>query len=72
MLYATAVNGMVDAVGPSAVTSLYMDNNAVYYSSWSIVTIRHRLQDTINCLSQWAMENGISFSQVKSQYMHFT
>jgi hypothetical protein len=49
-LFAIAINGMVNAVGPSVAASLYVDI-VIYYSSRSIVTIERRLQGAINRLS---------------------
>jgi hypothetical protein len=63
-LFAIANNGLVNAVGPSITTSLYVDYVAIYYSSWSIVTIERRLHGAINRLFWWARENGFSFSPV--------
>jgi potassium voltage-gated channel Eag-related subfamily H protein 8 len=38
-LFAVTINGMINAVGPSVATSLYVDDISVYNSSRSIVTI---------------------------------
>lgn len=49
-----------------------VDDIAIYYSSRNIVTIHRRLRDAVNRLSRWALENGFSFSPVKTQCVHFT
>jgi hypothetical protein len=59
-LFAIAISGMVNAVGPSVATSLY--DAAIFYSSRNTVPIERRLQGAINRLSHWALENGFSFS----------
>jgi hypothetical protein len=50
MLFAVAINGMVNVVGSSVATLLYVDDITICYSFWSIVTIKHQLQGTIYCL----------------------
>jgi hypothetical protein len=71
-LFAVAISGMFNAVGPSVTTSLYVDDVAIYYSSWSVVTIKRQLQLAINHLSHWALQNGFSFSTARTECMHFT
>jgi hypothetical protein len=71
-MFAIAINGMVNAVGPLVATLLYVDDVAIFYSSRSTVTIELRLQGAKNRLSHWALENGFSFSVVKAQGVHFT
>jgi hypothetical protein len=71
-LFAVAINRMVNAVWPSVAAFLYVDDIAIYYSSQSIVTIKHWLQGAVNWLSQWALENGFSFSPDETQCVHFT
>jgi hypothetical protein len=57
-LFAIAINGMVNAVGPSVATSLYVDYISIYYSCRSIVTIERRLQGAIKLChgGPWRME----------------
>jgi hypothetical protein len=71
-LFTIAINGMVNTIGPSVATSLYVDDVTIYYSSRSIVTIEHRLQGAINRLTRWALEKRFSFSADKTQCVHFT
>jgi hypothetical protein len=53
---------MFNVVGPSASTSLYVGDVAIYYSSQSMVAIEHQLQISVNHLVHWALQNRFSFS----------
>jgi hypothetical protein len=48
---AISIKDLVNAVGPTISTPLYVDDVAIYYSSQRTVTIERRLQGAINSFS---------------------
>jgi hypothetical protein len=48
-------------VGPSVVISLCDDDIAIYFSSRSVIAIKHRFQIAFNRLSRWTLQNGLTF-----------
>jgi hypothetical protein len=62
-----AINGIVNGVGPSFSTSLYVGSIAIFYSSWSIDTVECWLQVALTYLSHGAVEDRFSFSAAKTQ-----
>lgn len=66
MLFAIAVNRMINAIELSVATSLCVDDISICYSSWSMVNIECQHQGTINHLFQWTLENGVFSSSPSS------
>ena len=51
--------------------SLYVDDFLICYRSKHIHTIERQLQQCLNKIQKWALENGFKFSKTKTQCMHF-
>lgn len=71
-LFAVAINGLVNAVWPTVVTSFYVHDVAICCCSQSIVTIESRHESAISRLSRSVHGNGFSFSSDKTRCLHFT
>jgi hypothetical protein len=71
-LFAISIDGLVNAVGPSVTTSLYVDDVAIYFSSRSMGTMERKLQGATYRLSRCARENGFAFSPDKTKSLHVT
>jgi potassium voltage-gated channel Eag-related subfamily H protein 8 len=61
-LFAIAINSVVSAIVPHVSTSLCINDVAISYASKSMDTFERRRQLTMNRLSHWASQNGLSFS----------
>ena len=51
--------------------SLYVDDFGICYRSKNMRTIERQLQQCINRIEGWAMNNGFRFSKSKTQCVHF-
>ena len=49
----------------------YVDNFLICYSSKTMATIERKIQQCINKISKWTVENGFKISDNKTKYMHF-
>ena len=56
---------------PGVDCSLYVDDFLICYRSKHIHTIERQLQQCLNKIQKWALENGFKFSKTKTQCMHF-
>ena len=58
-------------VDPGVECSLYVDDFVIMYRSPTIDAIQRKLQNTINRLEKWTLENGSTISKNKTVAMHF-
>ena len=70
-LFSIKINNIVKALNSGVDCSLYVDNFLICYGSEHIHTIEHQLQQCLNKIQKWALENGFKFSKTKTQCMHF-
>ena len=68
-LFSIKINNIVKALNPGVDCSLYVDDFLICYRSKHIHTIE--LQQCLNKIQKWALENGFKFSKTKTQCMHF-
>ena len=70
-LFSIKINNIVKDLNPGVDCSLYVDDFLICYRSKHIHTIERQLQQCLNKIQKWALENGFEFSKTKTQYMHF-
>ena len=70
-LFSIKINNIVKALNPGVDCSLYVDDFLICYRSKHIHTIERQLQQCLNKIQKWALENGFKFSKSKTQCMHF-
>ena len=71
ILFSIKINNIVKALNPGVDCSLYVDDFLICYRSKHIHTIERQLQQCLNKIQKWALENGFKFSKTKTQCMHF-
>ena len=70
--FAVAINSIVNSVSTPVRASLFVDDFAIYVTSYDAVTACHHLQKSINAISNWADNHGFRFSQSKTVAVRFT
>ena len=70
-MFSIKINNIVKALNPGVDCSLYVDDFLICYRSKHIHTIERQLQQCLNKIQKWALENGFKFSKTKTQCMHF-
>ena len=70
-LFSIKINDIVKTLNPGVDCSLYVDDFLICYRSKHIHTIERQLQQCLNKIQKWALENGFKFSKTKTQCMHF-
>ena len=70
-LFSIKINNIVKALNPGVDCSLYVDDFLICYRSKHMHTIERQLQQCLNRIQKWALENGFKFSKTKTQCMHF-
>ena len=70
-LFSIKINNIVKTLNPGVDCSLYVDDFLICYRSKHIHTIERQLQQCLNKIQKWALENGFKFSKTKTQCMHF-
>ena len=70
-LFSIKINNIVKTLNPGVDCSLYVDDFLICYRSKHMHTIERQLQQCLNKIQKWALENGFKFSKTKTQCMHF-
>ena len=70
-LFSIKINNIVKVLNPGVDCSLYVDDFLICYRSKHMHTIERQLQQCLNKIQKWALENGFKFSKTKTQCMHF-
>ena len=70
-LLSIKINNIVKALNQGVDCSLYVDDFLFCYRSKHIHTIERQLQQCLNKIRKWTLENGFKFSKTKTQCMHF-
>ena len=70
-LFSIKINNIVKALNPGVDCSLYVDDFLMCCISKYMHTIECQLQQCLNKIQKWALENGFKFSNTKTQCMHF-
>ena len=70
-LFSIKINNIVKALNPGVDCSLYVDDFLICYRYKHMHTIERQLQQCLNKIQKWALENGFKFSKTKTQCMHF-
>ena len=70
--FSVAINKIVEAVIPPVSCSLFVDDFALYCTSYDALTACKYLQKSIDAVCRWANENGFRFSPSKTIAVRFT
>ena len=70
-LFSIKINNIVKALNQGVDCSLYVDDFLICYISKHMHTIERQLQQCLNKIYKWALENGFKLSKTKTQCMHF-
>ena len=70
-LFAIAVNDVADCVKPPTMSSLFVDDLAIFCRSSKLVSVARQLQLALNNLGNWSRINGFKFSAEKTKCVHF-
>ena len=70
-LFNIKINNIVNCLDSKTDGSLYVDDFGICYRSKNMRTIERHLQQCINRIEDWAMNNGFRFSKSKTQCVHF-
>ena len=70
-LLSIKINDFVKCLGKLTDCSLYVDDFCICYRSKSMGTIERKLQQNLNKIEIWATSNGLKFSKLKTQCVHF-
>ena len=71
-LFSVAINKIVNNIHSPVNCSLFVDDLAIYCSSYDAVTACRYLQKAIDDINKWAEENGFKFSPQKTIAVRFT
>ena len=64
------INNIVKVLNPGVDCSLYVDDFLICNRSNHMHTIECQLQQCLNKIQKWALENSFKFSKTKTQCMH--
>ena len=70
--FAVAINGILNAVSPPVRGSLFVDDLAIYVTTYDALSACRYLQKTIDSISKWASKRGFRFSTSKTVAVRFT
>ena len=70
--FAVAINSIVESVSAPVKSSLFVDDFAIYVTSYDAVTACHHLQKSINAICKWTDTHGFRFSPSKTVAVRFT
>ena len=70
-LFSIKINNIDKTLNPGVDCSLYVDDFLFCYRSKHMHTIERQLQQCLNKIQKWALENGFKFSKTKTQCMNF-
>ncbi|KAG5871268.1 hypothetical protein JTB14_024338 [Gonioctena quinquepunctata] len=71
LIFAIAINSIIEDLNPDIGRCLYVDDLTIYYSAASMTVIENTLQMAIDTLSQKAEHLGWKFSVTKTSCVHF-
>ena len=70
--FAIAIDGIVDSVSAPVRSSLFVDDFAVYVTTYDAVAACNYLQKSIDAICKWADDHGFRFSSTKTVAVRFT
>ena len=70
--FAVAINSILEVVTPPVKSSLFVDDLAIYCTSYDALSACKHLQNSIDAISRWANTWGFKFSTVKTVAVRFT
>ena len=70
--FAVAINGILDMVSPPIRGSLFVDDLAIYVTTYDALSACRYLQKAIDAVSKWAAGCGFKFSSTKTVAVRFT
>ena len=70
--FSVAINKIVEAISSPTQCSLFVDDFAIYCTSYDAVSACKYIQQAIDSVTKWADENGFKFSVSKTVAVRFT
>ena len=70
-LFGIKINGIAEQIDDRLLKALFVDDLSTCFRGRSMDLIERQLQNTINKLQVWALENGFKFSTAKCKILHF-
>ena len=70
-LFNIKINNIVKCLDDDVNCSLYVDDFLICYRSKDMKTIETKLQNNLNKIEKWTIENGLKFSMTKTKCVHF-
>ncbi len=70
-LFNIKINNITKCLEKDINCSLYVDDFLIVFRSKDMETIEKKLQDNLDRIEKWALENGFKFSKTKTQCIHF-
>ena len=70
-LFGLKINSIVDCLVPDVNNSLFVDDFGICCRSKSMRSVERKLQQCLNNLEKWTVENGFKFSETKTVCVHF-
>ena len=65
------INNIIKCLDDDVNCSLYVDDFLICYRSKDMKTIETKLQNNLNKIEKWTVENGFKFSMTKTNCVHF-
>ena len=70
-LFNIKINNIIKCLDDDVNCSLYVDDFLICYRSKDMKTIETKLQNNINKIEKWTVENGFKFSMTRTNCVHF-
>ena len=70
-LFNIKINNIIKCLDDDVNCSLYVDDFLICYRSKDMKTIETKLQNNLNKIEKWTVENGFKFSMTKTNCVHF-
>ena len=70
-LFNIKINNIIKCLDDDVNCSLYVDDFLICYRSKDMKTIETKLQNNLNKIEKWTVENGFKFSMTKTSCVHF-
>ena len=70
-LFNIKINNIIKCLDDDVNCSLYVDDFLICYRSKDMKTIETKLQNNLNKIEKWTVENGFKFSMIKTNCVHF-
>ena len=69
ILFSIKINNITKNISPGE--DGYVDDFLIYYRLKYVHTLERKLQQCLEKIYKWVIENGFTFSKVKNEFVHF-